>query len=156
MKRLFTIFVTAGVIIAAGCSKEKSKGENKTDTISQSSWKYQSATVDQDNNGTGDFPVPPGTFQTCETDNLITFKKDGTGTIDEGPTKCNAADPQTISFTWNFSSNETVLNINTPLLAGVGGDFKIIALTDTQLVLSKLITVPGFPAPITVIVTFVH
>jgi len=156
MKQRFIALLAFSALIIYGCAKEKSKGDNKTQTISQSSWKYQSASVDQDNNGTGDFAVPPGTFQNCETDNVITFKTDGTGTLDEGASKCNTADPQTISFTWNFSANETILNINTPILAGVGGDFKIITLTNTQLVLSKLLTVPGIPAPVTIIVTFVH
>jgi hypothetical protein len=79
----------------------------------------------------------------CDKDNTVTFVSNGTGTADEGPTKCNSADPQTVSFTWTFGNNETTLQASAPLFPGGNGAFTIVTLTDTQLIVSQDITVSG-------------
>jgi hypothetical protein len=76
----------------------------------------------------------------CIKDNIITFSSNGSGTTDEGPTKCNAGDPQTQNFTWNFTTNETVLNVNAAIFAGQSGNFTILALTETSLALEGTIS----------------
>lgn len=48
----------------------------------------------------------------CEKDNRFTFSSTGNFTEDEGPTKCNATDPQIASSSsWIFAANETQLII---------------------------------------------
>ena len=66
----------------------------------------------------------------CSKDNVFTFLANGSTTIDEGPTKCNAANPQTTSGTWRWATNETELIINTEIN-------KLISLTETTLVTSQ-------------------
>lgn len=158
MKKSNYIFMLlASMYLLHGCTKESSENEQEhTENISASAWYFNNAMIDADNNGTGDINVPPGTIAPCQTDNVLTFATNGTGMVDEGPTKCNAGDPQTTAFNWNFLNNETVLNISTSILAGIGGEFKIIALTKTEMKLSKSITIPSSPSPVTVIVSFVH
>jgi len=43
----------------------------------------------------------------CELDNKITFLTAATCQFDEGPVKCDAADPQTESFPWSLLTNDT-------------------------------------------------
>ena len=161
MKGYYFVFVCCMTFFTISCQKDDSGSgtttKTKTELIASSSWKYNDAQIDSDNNGTGDLPLPTGIVEACQTDNVIVFTANGSGSVDEGPTKCSPGDPQTIPFTWNFSSNETILNFSSAVFAGVGGDFKIISLTDTQLVLSKQIslTVP-LPVQVTVIITFKH
>lgn len=51
----------------------------------------------------------------CTTDDLMTFKANGTLENDEGPTKCNPGDPQTTDdATWSLSSDDKLLTIVEP------------------------------------------
>lgn len=160
MKVLSLFTILSSLLFLGSCQKEGSSNnttpKTKTELVSSSTWKYNDAKIDSDNNGTGDLALPAGVVEACQTDNTIVFTKTGTGTIDEGPTKCDPLDPQTIPFTWTFSSNETVINFSSAFFAGVGGDFKIISLTETELILSKTITVPPVPIPFTVVILFKH
>lgn len=144
------------MLLIISCQKEGSGAKSKTELIASASWKYESAAIDSDNNGTGETPLPAGILEACQTDNLLIFAANGSGTVDEGATKCNAGDPQTVPFTWTFGTNETVINFSSAVFAGVSGEFKIITLTETQLVLSKSITVSPLPFPVTVIASFKH
>ena len=156
MKAYYFMLLCCVALATTNCKKNNNSTKSKTELISSSSWKYESAGIDADNNGTGETPIPSGMLATCDTDNLLIFMANGTGTVDEGSTKCAAGDPQTTSFNWTFASNETEINISAVVFAGVSGGFKIITLTDTQLVLSKPLTIPGVPIPVTVVATFKH
>ena len=160
MKVLSFLSVISFVLVLGSCQKDDTSNppppKTKTELISASVWKYNDAKIDADNNGTGDQPIPAGVVDACTTDNTIQFTSNGNGTVSEGPTKCDPADPQSFPFTWNFTSNETILNFSSSLFAGVGGDFKIISITDAELVLSKQLTVPGIPLPLTVVISFKH
>ena len=45
----------------------------------------------------------------CRKDDYLKFKTDNTGISDEGATKCNIQDPQSVPFSWSFSNSETKL-----------------------------------------------
>ncbi|PWU03860.1 MAG: hypothetical protein C5B52_02555 [Bacteroidetes bacterium] len=123
------------------CKKDDKPSKTKTDFLTQSSWKYDKVGIDADNNGTIDQDIA---LQPCETDNIFTFNSNGTGTVDEGPTKCDASDPQTTAITWSFKNNETVLNASD--LGGSGDeDVNIFKLDDTQLVVYKDTTIASTP-----------
>lgn len=97
--------------------------------------------IDQDKNGTVDYDIT-STLLPCQLDNTYTFKSDGTGTTDEGATKCNSTDPQTTPFTWVFKNNGTVLSGNFGIS---NGDVNIATLNDTNLTLwqdSTYLSVP--------------
>jgi hypothetical protein len=160
MKILSFLSVVCSLVILGSCQKDDSSAppapKTKTELLSASAWKYNDAKIDTDNNGTGDLALPAGTVEPCTTDNTIAFTSNGNGTVDEGPTKCDPSDPQTFPFTWNFTTNESVLNFSSSLFAGVGGDFKILTLSETELILSKQLVLPGAPIPITVVISFKH
>ena len=73
-----------------------------------------------------------------------TFTAAGNRTMDEGPTKCNAGDPQTQSIYLEFSDSETMFIFPPPLFTGWQQYFTLVSVTETQLVLSIiLITLLG-------------
>ena len=159
--KVLSFFAFLSLVVLGSCQKDDDGNpapspKTKQELIASSAWKYNDAKIDSDNNGTGDVALPAGVVESCQTDNTILFASNGTGTVDEGPTKCNATDPQKIPFTWNLASNESVINFSSAVFAGVGGDFKIISLTETELILSKQLTVPPIPLPLTVVVSFKH
>jgi hypothetical protein len=68
----------------------------------------------------------------CNRDGFTTFSANGTFIDNEGPTKCDAADPQTTKGTWTLNANRTLLTLlwegnTTP------SEFKLEALTPTLL-----------------------
>jgi len=133
------------ITIFYSCQKDSTPapGKTKTELLTSSSWRFSSATV-----GGAD---ASGYLQACQKDNIYTFVAAGTGTADEGPSKCNGADPQTNPFTWNFASSETILHISTLLFTGGSNDFTLVSLSSTQLVVSQ-----DYPPYGTIVVTFVH
>jgi hypothetical protein len=144
MKRInFTISVLlVATLFFSACKKSSSHPKTNTDFLTQASWKF-------DNAKAGGADVS-SSLQTCQKDNVLTFSTNGTGSLDEGATKCTSTDPQTNPFDWNFASNETVLHVSTVLFAGGSSDFTIVTLNDTQLVLSQFIS------SVPVVVSFKH
>lgn len=135
------LLLSIAVIAFFGCKKDDSDPEpatSKTTLIAQQSWKFDNAKA-----GSTDVSsiVTP-----CLQDNSLTFTTNGNGSMDEGAAKCNSGDPQTLPFTWSFASNETLININGNAIAGKGGQYKVVAITNTQLSLSKDTTLPIFGA----------
>jgi hypothetical protein len=51
-------------------------------------------------------------YENCEKDNVIIFKANSEGEFNEGATKCDAADPQTVPFLWTLQNNNTKLSIS--------------------------------------------
>jgi hypothetical protein len=142
--------VTAALLLISlaftACKKSSTHVKTKTELLTQSTWRFSSATV-------GGIDVS-AFLQACQRDNILTFVSAGTGTLDEGATKCNAGDPQTTPFIWSFMTNETILHISTILFTGGSSDFNIVTLSETQLVVSQNITVGGSTQ--NAIVTFIH
>lgn len=133
------------VLFFTNCQKEDSTpppSKTNTQRMTQSPWKFSAATVSGVN--------VSGSLQTCQKDNILTFTTAVAGSMDEGATKCNAGDPQTNPFTWNFANNETIVHISTVLFTGGITDFTLVSISDTQLVLSQVINSQ------TVVVTFIH
>ncbi len=122
------------------CKKDDSSSPGTTTSnttiLAQQSWKFNNAGLDPNKDGTIDTDVS-GFVSACLKDNTVSFAANGSGTSDEGLTKCNSADPQSIPFTWSFASNETLININGNAVAGKGGQYKIVSLTNTNFSLSK-------------------
>lgn len=159
MKYLFCLMTAA--LALASCKKDSNSnnsGPSKTDLITSATWKYNSGGIDQDRNGTVDLTFEStGLVQPCVLDNTATFRSDGSGTGDEGATKCSTNAPQTTPFTWSFGSGETTLNINGSLL-GIGGTFKVTSLTSTALSLSKdtSMTISGINFNVSIIANLKH
>jgi len=120
------------LFIMVSCQKDSDKPKTKTELLTMASWKFSSATalgIDVS-----------AALQSCQKDNIYTFATGGTGTADEGATKCNAGDAQSAPFTWSWQSNETILQISAAFFTGMSGDVTLISLTETELVGSVVIS----------------
>ena len=145
MKRFLPVFILPALIFSfAACKKSHNDTPQKTKTelITQSNWKFDHATATCCGDISSQLPA-------CKKDDILTFASNGTGVDDEGATKCNAGDPQSSNFTWNFASNETMLHISVQLFPGASQDFSLVTLDDNNLVLSQTITNPPL-GPVTV------
>ena len=122
------LFKTFSLILAAGsltaCGKDDAPTKTKTQLITQAAWKFESEGIDMDKNGT--IEVPTGEVEDCNKDDVFTFNTGGTGTRDEGGTKCDVADPQSEPFVWQFKNSETELEFDDHL-------FKLHTLNETSL-----------------------
>lgn len=150
----------AALLLAAESCSKKSDPEPeqplKTETISASAWTYQDAGVDLDRNGAIDpngslAAIDPSLVPPCRTDNLLTFRKDNTGTVDEGTTKCNAADAAQTSFNWNFADGEANLLVSNNVFSLLNGKSKILSLTATSFSLTRDTVMGGFTVPVVVL-----
>ncbi len=155
MKYLVGILIISSLCFQSSCSKDEDTGPSNTELIVSATWKYNNGGVDVNNDGLIDAPVPPGYVLDCDKDNTLTFKDDGTGTLDEGATKCDPSNPQTSAFTWSFKNGETYINFSIAIMTGFSGDLKILKLTSTELNLSKEVNV-GTPNPIYIVVQLKH
>jgi hypothetical protein len=68
----------------------------------------------------------------CELDDITEFKTGDIYTIDEGPTKCDPADPQTRTGPYSLNEAGTTLNI-TETAIGISVAFEVLELTRTKL-----------------------
>lgn len=140
MKKVIFLSSVAMALFTIGCSKDNDDDNGPSERmqlITSASWKYDNAQIDYDKDGTGDSDLPAGILEDCDKDNIITLRTDSTGTIDEGTTKCDVGDPQTVDITWEFKENETVINIPQNIFGDLSGDAKIKTLTSTKLTLIK-------------------
>ena len=143
--------VFCSLVAVFSCKKSSdSSSKSKTTLATQSSWKIQSVGVDANKDGTVDFDAT-SSLQACQLDNIYTLKSDGTGTADEGATKCVSTDPQTSALSWAFKSNETIISGN---LGFFNGDGNISTLNETNFVLWRDSTYIG--APVRIYVTLKH
>lgn len=126
------------LFIAVSCKKDSgssNQAKTKTDLLVQNTWKFDNAKVA----GTD----VSGFIDACDKDNTLSFAANGSGTADEGPTKCDAADPQTVAFTWVFQNGETEIKANVPLFPLGNDTFTIVSLTETQLIVSQDVNMMG-------------
>ena len=122
-------------MLFASCQKS-AHVKTKTELITQSSWKLDHATAA----GFGDITAQ---IPACYKDNVVAFVSNGTGTVDESTNVCSPSNAG--SFTWSFQSNETMLHLSTTLFSGGSGDFTIVSLTETNLVVSQTVILPPPP-----------
>ena len=149
MKTIYPIAISSlmlVVLMSGSCSKDETPPATKTEMISSSSWKFEKATA-------SGFDIS-AQVDACIKDNIITFSANGSGTIAEGPDVCSP--PALPAFTWSFLINETVLHLSTPLISSGSGDFNIVTLNQTNLVISQDMIIPPSPTAVTVVVTFKH
>ncbi|MBK5270746.1 MAG: lipocalin family protein [Bacteroidia bacterium] len=148
MKKQILLLLTCligALILFSSCQKDGNLPviKTKTELLSQSAWKFSTATVSGTN--ASDY------LQACQKDNVYSFIATGTGSINEGSSKCDPNDPQSNPFTWSFTNSEAMLNISTILFTGGSNDFTLVSLNESQLVVSQ-----NYPPYGTIVVTFIH
>jgi len=103
-----SVFAMTGFI---SCKKEDAKPSPNTIFLTQMAWKFEVYGLDENNNGV--IEVSENAMQSCESDDAFTFYSNGTGVYTSGTVKCTQDDPPVLSLNWNFSNNETELQIFT-------------------------------------------
>ena len=127
------LILIAATATAVSCKKEsgsESKQKTKTELLTSGSWKRTglTATPAYDWYGDGNYATDLlSVMKVCDSDNFDTYKSNGTGDTDEGPTRCDQSDPQAWPFVWEFADNETKL-----VFDGFN-EFTIVELTETTL-----------------------
>jgi len=154
LRMKYTLLISALCFCILSCDKDSNSSTNKTQQLTSADWKYENGGIgDANGNILIDFSTT-GTIPPCTIDNTIRFNSNNSGTVSENANICANA-PATTAFTWNFSNNETVLNVSAGAVAGIGGSFRIKELTGTRLSLLKDTTVSGFGA-VTAVVNLKH
>jgi hypothetical protein len=146
MKKPFFTFLMGMTLLYSCSEKETDPQPTRTELLTNGSWKYDSGGVDSDRNGTIDITIESTGFPACRLDNIGTFQNGGLGINDEGPTKCNAGDPQTTNFNWSLTDSDSKLNISGSGFFGASGQFNVRTLTNAQLSISKDTMVGSFNA----------
>ena len=145
------------IAVFTGCSKDDSTDGEPTrkQLLTTVAWKYVNAGIDANGDGTIDTALPDGTLKDCDKDNTYIFQPDGTGTMNEGATKCDPLNPQTVPFQYSTNPDVTVINFPDTVINGISGDVNVLLLNATNLTLQKSVEV-GLPIPVSVIVELKH
>ena len=70
----------------------------------------------------------------CKKDNFEVYNADGTGTTDEGATKCDPSDPQTYpGGNWALLNNDTQLRLSNPAQTTIVITADILELDDSHM-----------------------
>jgi hypothetical protein len=69
----------------------------------------------------------------CMTDNVVTYKKDGAYTEDEGATKCDPSSAQTSTGSWSFNTDKTKLTVRDGMSSTT---YSVVSISASELKLS--------------------
>ncbi len=150
--KLSYLFICGALLSLSACKKKEkaTPAPTKTDYLTAGQWKLTSATA-----GGGVINLM-SSMKDCQTDNLYTFNKDKTITVDEGSTKCSSSAPQTASDgNWSLQNNDAQMTISGgTITAGLGtltGD--VVTLDQSTLSVKKDTT---FSFPTTIVIRFTN
>ena len=113
------------ILLIASCKKTKDSTDTlaeKTSFLTAGVWHFTGYTR---NDGIGSLVVTYNSLPDCRKDDLRSFNNNGSGEVNEGPSKCNSADPQSSAVQWNFVNSQiNLISIN-------GTEYKINKLDNT-------------------------
>ncbi|HYJ37611.1 MAG TPA: DUF5004 domain-containing protein [Chitinophagaceae bacterium] len=110
MKKITYILTLAILVFSLGCKKDNDKqNQTRMELITTGQWKIIALTqvpgYDIDGDGDLDTDIFQD-FDICEKDDYYIFKSNGIFDVNEGPSKCDASDPQVVSGSWSFANQE--------------------------------------------------
>ncbi|HAV26517.1 MAG TPA: hypothetical protein DCX01_10105 [Bacteroidetes bacterium] len=146
MKTKILLFVLAGSFLAfQGCKEDEgtttapATTKTKTELLTLSPWILTGLTVnpgidDGDGNIITDFYAES---DACDNDDEEVFKADGTGSYNEGATKCDPNDEQELgTFMWSFNTGQTILTQD-------GDPLTLSELTASKMMQTEIYTEDG-------------
>ncbi len=147
MKFIYALTLSVAILFFAGCSKsgDGPSSSGAKATLTSGKWQITGGTVSLSYPGIPTQTTDVATIlSSCILDNYIIFETDGTGTTDEGATKCDASAPQVKknNGTWSLQENDTKLIISDPA-SGLTVTCNILQLTDAGMKLQFAITNQG-------------
>jgi hypothetical protein len=113
---------------------KKNKDQTRSQVIVSKAWKM--ADYGDDINKNGVIDPAESDLGNCEKDDSYTFVAGGTGTFDEGASKCSPSDPQSAAFNWQLTEGEAKLTLSVggfPVVAGA----TIITLDNSNFVFAQ-------------------
>ena len=144
-----TLVTCCAILFLLACKKDK-ESKSKIELLTTGSWHVSAYTVDPaidfDGDGTEETNVY-AVMDQCIKDDHTTFMANGSAQLDEGATKCDPGDPQTISLTWSINQDETQLEVQ-------GIEYLIESLTESQMILKEIEVISA--VTVTHTVTFSH
>ena len=113
MKKMIRIacIISISMIFFTSCKKDE---KSKMELITSGNWKLVSG---QERTGNAAWQENIQTYSPCELDNYIKFSTNSTFELNEGPTKCDPQDDQSINAPWAFENGESSVNIYGEVLA---------------------------------------
>ena len=152
MKKQILFFVTAILILSFSSCKKEDDTSNLNGVISSGSWKLVASTSVTDFSSSGGGIVTSDLYDLldeCQKDNISTFNANGTGTLDEGATKCDASYPQTTenAFGWEIANNKLTTTSTNPLVPILTSD--ILQLDNSTLKIKYNTNLGGYPSTTT-------
>ena len=137
MRQIISLFALFLVFGLAGTACKKDDDPSNRDYLLGGEWRIQHIRVDPaiDLNG---IPVSiiPLDLDGCESDDYWVFQDGGSIQINEGPTKCDPADPDTyIGGTWALTNNEGTITID---IDGEAITFEVSVISNAEMQLRFL------------------
>ncbi|MEQ9415715.1 MAG: hypothetical protein RIF39_17890 [Cyclobacteriaceae bacterium] len=102
-KLILALTLALTITLLSSCSKDDDPILSRLELLTQKPWKLKSTTI------VGIGSSPP---ESTSADDLHTFNADGTYLFDEGPTKEDSSDPQTVNGKWEFAEAETIIKLS--------------------------------------------
>jgi hypothetical protein len=139
MKKLIFSLLGLGLVLLIGACGNDEKATTNTEKLTTGQWKLTAWTSSFTFNGVLQPVDSYAQLGSCQKDDFIEFKTDGSCVKDEGPTTCGG--PQQVTGTWAFSDSETHI-----VISGLGFydiDADILELTDTKLRVSYEVNLGG-------------
>jgi len=139
---LCSAFVLISALFFSSCSKKSDPTPPKDQLLTAAKgWKLTDAKVTVSGITQSIFSAIPA----CVVDNITFYKSTGDYLEDEGATKCDSADPQTLeSGTWKFNTDKTIITVTSSDPANPGTvALTLVSLTATTLVIKESIDVGG-------------
>jgi hypothetical protein len=129
------LMITAiATILSCEKSKEEPVVKTKSELITTGTWKLTAYTSNPayDWYGNGVFSTNIlAVLNPCEADGFDTYKTNGTVEINEGALKCDPANPQTFTASWQFTNNES------KILYDGFDEYELVELTMTTMRLQQ-------------------
>ena len=140
MKRFAITTLALASLLATACTKDKETPKPAPTTeqmLSANTWHMTAVTANpglQSNTGaivTNIYPFIPS----CTKDDTQQFVTGGQFRADEGVSKCDASDPQTVTGNWSTSKSGSDTSVNI-VVNGSTLQFKLVSLNDSELKMS--------------------
>ncbi|MES1225678.1 MAG: lipocalin family protein [Bacteroidota bacterium] len=134
-KMKFSLLYIATIIILFSCTKNKSQEKPASDAaefLTDGPWLLLS--YGYDNNKNGEVDSNEENIRECEKDNTYTFKKDGSGIVNENALICDGNE-QAGRFNWALTDNDSILDF-------YSGTANIVKLSEQRLYITNTGTDP--------------
>lgn len=143
-KRITLVLGLAALMSVSACKKDSNpdptppvKTPTKTDLLTAKKWRISAQTLTL-----GGFPLNEyAIMKECKKDDFYQFGVDKVAVVDNGATKCDPQDAQTVKSTWEFTDNESKIRMDKYT-------YDLVSLSDSKLQL-RLTTMYGQEQTIT-------